>query len=103
GDGTDQLPGYVGIAGLTFDEERKEWIIEEVREASPAKRAGLRQGDVILKVADVEPTDLDSLIDPIRQTKPGRRVTFRIRRDGTESDVAVWVGVWPFKFVANLE
>jgi uncharacterized protein (TIGR03067 family) len=104
GDGTDQLPGYVGIAGLNFDEERQEWIIEEVRDASPAKRAGLRQGDVILKVADMEVTDdLDSLVEPVRQTKPGRQVTIRIRRDGTESDVAVRVAVWPFKFVANLD
>ncbi|HEV3163012.1 MAG TPA: PDZ domain-containing protein [Isosphaeraceae bacterium] len=103
GDGTDQLPGYVGIARLTFDEEGAVWIIDEVRDASPAKRAGLRKDDVILKVADDEPTDLDSLVDAIRRTKPGRRIVFRIRRDGAESDVSVRVGVWPFKFVANLE
>jgi uncharacterized protein (TIGR03067 family) len=103
GDGMDQLPGYVGLAGLTFDEERKECIIEEVREASPAKRAGLRKGDVILRVADDELTDLDSMVDAVRRTHPGRWLAVRIRRDGTESNVAVRVWLWPFRFVANLD
>src|SRR5262249_28198540 len=103
GDGTDQLPGYVGIAGLTFDEGHKECTIDEVRDAGPAKRGGPRKGDVILKIDDDGLTDLDSLIDVVRETKPGSRLTVRIRRDGAEIDVAVKVGFWPFKFVANLE
>lgn len=103
GDGSDQLPGYVGFAGLSFDEERRECTIEEVRNASPAQRAELKQGDVIVKVANQELTDLESLVDAVRQTNPGGRLVFRIRRDGTERDVTARVGYWPFEFVANLQ
>jgi uncharacterized protein (TIGR03067 family) len=103
GDGSDQLPGYVGLAGLSFDEERQECTIDEVRNASPAQQAGLKQGDVIVKVANQGLTDLESLVDVVRGTNPGRRLVFRIRRDGTERDVTVRVGYWPFEFVANLQ
>jgi uncharacterized protein (TIGR03067 family) len=103
GDGSDQLPGYVGLASLSFDEERHECTIDEVRSASPAERAGLKQGDIIVKVSNEELTDLESLIDTVRKTSPGSRLVFRIRRDGAERDVAVQVGFWPFQFVANLQ
>jgi uncharacterized protein (TIGR03067 family) len=101
-DGSDQLPGYVGFAGLNFDEERHECTIDEVRNASPAQQAGLKQGDIIVKVSNQELTDLESLIDAVRRTSPCGRIVFRIRRDGAERDVTVRVGFWPFEFVVNL-
>jgi S1-C subfamily serine protease len=48
-------------------------------------------------------TDLRSVIDPVRQAKPGSKLEFHIRRDGKEKDVTVKVGILPFAFLVRLE
>jgi hypothetical protein len=47
----------------------------------------------------VEATDLRTVVDTVRQTKPGSALTFRIRRGGAERDVAVKVGIVPFFYL----
>ncbi len=56
--------------------------IESVREGSPAGRAGLRAGDLIVE-ADGEPIrDLVSYSDWLKRRQPGDRVTIRVNRNG---------------------
>jgi uncharacterized protein (TIGR03067 family) len=92
------LPGYVGVA-LRTTEEPKQVVVADVLEGSPARKAGLKKDDVILMVGGAEATDLRTVVDLCRQSKPGSKLTLRIKRDGKEQDVAMVVGVLPFRFL----
>ncbi len=92
------LPGFVGIAVRTTEEPRQV-VVNATLEGSPAKKAGLKKDDVILKVGDGEATDLRTVVDLCRQAKPDSTLTIRIKRDGKEQDIAVKVGVLPFQFL----
>jgi uncharacterized protein (TIGR03067 family) len=102
GEATEGLSGYVGVA-LRFYQDQKEVAVSDLIDGAPAKKAGLRKGDVVLKVGDAAVTDLRSAIKAVQQAKPGTKVTFRVRRDGKERDVTVKAGVLPFTWRALLE
>jgi uncharacterized protein (TIGR03067 family) len=93
--GAENLTGFVGIA-LRADEERKELVLQDVLDGSPAKKAGLMKDDVLVKIGDLEATDLQAVVRQCRQAKPGSELTVRVKRDGKERDVVVKVGVFPF-------
>jgi uncharacterized protein (TIGR03067 family) len=98
----DAGTGFVGVA-LRYGEEKKEVTVADVIDGGPAKKAGLKKDDVVLKVGDGDVTTLRSAVDAVRQSKPGKELTFRIRRDGKESDVAVRVAVVPLPLLLQLQ
>lgn len=59
---------------------------------SPAARAGLQPGDVILKLNDERVTHLGRLPAEIAQMKPGPMVKLEILRAGEKKDVEVTLG-----------
>jgi serine protease Do len=56
---------------------------------SPADKAGLKQGDVIVKVNDTEITERTSLVSALGQHSVGDKVWLTIVRDGKEQTVEV--------------
>jgi aminopeptidase YwaD len=58
-----------------------------VRGGSPADRAGLRAGDVIVAFAGVAVRTLDDLTFALRGRRPGDTVEVRYLRDGREHTV----------------
>lgn len=72
---TDQLAGYFGV---NPDEGA---LIGKVVEDSPAEKAGLKAGDVILKVGDEEIHDTGDVTDAVRSQKPGDEVEVEVMRD----------------------
>jgi membrane-associated protease RseP (regulator of RpoE activity) len=58
-----------------------------VRTGSPAERAGLRTGDVILRFAGVVVRTLDDLTFALRSKRPGDVVGVTFVRDGVETTV----------------
>ena len=58
-----------------------------VRPDSPADRAGLRAGDVIVRFAGVAVRTLDDLVFALRSRRPGDAVEVSYLRDGTERAV----------------
>lgn len=75
-----------------IDANQQGVVIAEVIPDSPAQAAGLRPGDIILRV-EGRPTDSPAaLITAIATTPPGSTATFTLVRDGEPETVPVRVG-----------
>lgn len=61
--------------------------IEEVVESGAAAKAGLKKGDVLLKVNTVEVNSSSRLQEEVGKYKPGDEITLHIRRSGSTMDV----------------
>jgi carboxyl-terminal processing protease len=88
---TEALDGTIIGIGVTVDARAGSHLIISVLDGSPADRAGLRSGELILGVdgARVDRSTTDELIRLVRG-EPGTPVELRIRgRDGTERDVTI--------------
>jgi len=88
--GREVVRGYLGvyITKLTSDmadafglEDTHGVLIEEVQAGSPAEKAGLEAGDVILKYDGKQVTEPGQLQRLVTATDPGTRVTIELWRD----------------------
>ncbi len=66
-----------------------------VQSGSPAAKAGLKDGDIILKVNDTKIDSSHSLSSLVSQFQPGDTVTLTIYRDGKEQQVKVTLAEAP--------
>ena len=67
-------------------------FVEIVHPGTPAATAGLRVGDVILKLEDVTLRDENHLINLISVLPPGRRVRLNVWRDRKPQTIEVAIG-----------
>jgi serine protease Do len=79
-------------AGLT---DTKGAVVEDVLQGSPAERAGLRKGDVIVAVGDQPVAGPPELTRRIAGTAPGTRVQLQVMRDRARQAVNVELGRLP--------
>ncbi|MBF7083896.1 trypsin-like peptidase domain-containing protein [Desulfallas sp. Bu1-1] len=70
-------------------------VVVGVVPGSPAERAGLRQGDVILKVGNETIKDADDLAGRIKKAKIGQKLLLLVYRDRQPVYVTVEVGEKP--------
>ena len=70
-------------------------LVAEVTPDTPASKAGIKQGDVILKVNGDPVDSANSLRLRISQTAPGSSVRLQISRDGKVQDMNVTLGEYP--------
>jgi regulator of sigma E protease len=63
--------------------------IGDVTSDSPAVRAGIAKGDVVLRVDGVAVATWEELAASIRSGTPGRPLAVTVRRDGSERTIAV--------------
>jgi Do/DeqQ family serine protease len=64
-------------------------LVSSVQSGSPAEKAGLRRGDVIVAVNGTSTKDGNALRNEISQLLPGSRVKIDLLRNGTEETVEV--------------
>ncbi len=92
---------YLGIGAQEINAERaKELKLPEVRgvevtrveEDSPAARAGLKQGDVVLQFNGERVEGTEQFVRLVRETPAGRQVTLLISRNGATQTVIAAVG-----------
>lgn len=75
--------------------EAKGALVVTVTSDSPAAEAGLKSGDVILKVGADEVNDMKVLPRLVAEIESGTQVRFEILRDGGEKTLAVTIGRMP--------
>jgi serine protease Do len=63
-------------------EEAKGALVSQVFKDTPADRAGIKQGDVILEFNGKKIEDFGDLPRTVASTPPGKRVTIKVFRDG---------------------
>ncbi|HEV7589676.1 MAG TPA: M20/M25/M40 family metallo-hydrolase [Longimicrobium sp.] len=63
-----------------------------VRAGSPAEKAGIRAGDVIVRMGEMEVHDLQGLTNALRAHKPGDTVPIVLLRDGQRLTVTATLG-----------
>jgi len=88
--------GYLGVSIQNIDEalaeqfglkDRQGAIVGDVVPDSPADRAGIQNGDVIIEFNGQKVNDRDHLRNLVGLTPPGTRVTLKLIRDGKERTV----------------
>jgi len=70
-------------------------VLKGVQRASPAGRAGLEPGDVIVTINGQKVTSSRSMLNQIAQLPPGSNASVRVLRSGKELELPVTVGERP--------
>ncbi len=78
-------------------------LVSGVEPGSPADKAGLKSGDVVLGVNGKEIDQLSELSGAIAAIKPGNSARLQVWRDGSGHDITVTVGELTEQKVATLE
>jgi C-terminal processing protease CtpA/Prc len=92
--------GWLGVSTQSTDADLKKGLdltqdgllVNQVTQDSPADRAGLEKGDVILTYNSRTVTTPEQLRDLVRNTAPGRAIALGIWRDGARKSIDVKVG-----------
>ena len=90
------LRPYIGITGINLDEQTaKKYKLEvgvyikSVEDFSPAEKAGLKAGDVIIKADGKSITTMDELNEIKNSNQIGDTMTLTVNRNGSDKDISV--------------
>lgn len=91
------LRPYIGISGIDLDESTVKRYklstlgvyIQSVQNFSPAEKAGLKSGDIIVKADNKDIKTMNELNEIKNTHEIGETMTLTINRNGTEKDITV--------------
>ena len=69
-------------------------LVEVVHPATPAETAGLKAGDVVLKLEDITIRDENHLINLVSALPANQKVKLGVWRDRRLQNVEVTIGEW---------
>jgi serine protease DegQ len=72
-------------------------LITEVFRGTPADKAGIKLGDILIAVEGSPITDSSSMLNLVAALNPGKQATFKLVRSQQETDVKVVVGRRPLQ------
>jgi len=94
--------GWIGIYLQELTPELKESmdlkestegvLVNGVVESSPAEKAGIEKGDVIISFDGKKTDSIENLTRLVRKTSPGTEVEIQVIRDGDEKDLEITIG-----------
>lgn len=104
--------GYIGVnidevsedlaESFGLDSDRGA-LITKIEEDSPADKAGLKHGDIILKVGDTDILTVSDLLLSVSQETPGTVVDVVISRNGKEQTIPVTLTERPDETARSME
>jgi C-terminal processing protease CtpA/Prc len=114
-----ERPGYLGVNLQTLGDQLADYfkagdnrvLIESVGDDSPAEKAGLKAGDVVLKIDGEEIEEVDDLVSLIRSHKKDDVVKITVLRNGKkktlkatldENEDLFWYGKVGMKHLRDL-
>ncbi len=95
---------FLGISGQTVDPEfakteklpvNEGAYVVETTKGTEAEKAGLREGDVIVKLDTTTIRSMNDLILAVRRKTVGDTVTLSVYRDGKQIEIEMKVGIKP--------
>jgi C-terminal processing protease CtpA/Prc len=94
-----------GWIGIEYDMDAKTGLSSVIRviPGSPAEKAGLQVDDVLLALGGIEINEKNhaALEKARKEWKPGRTVTYTVKRDGSTLQVPIVLGEWPADLLAR--
>ena len=91
----DQIAGAIGL------KDAKGALVATVQDGSPAAKAGVKSGDVILSVNGAEVSDPKAVSRAIADLAPGDKAELAVWRDGKSETMNLTVGKMPGADVAS--
>ena len=88
---TDENRAMLGVVTEEIEGGVK---VTELTEESAAKKAGIKEGDIITKIGDTKIEDPEQLSETVRKHKPGEKVTITVLRDKKEQKITTELGKW---------
>ncbi|RYG48241.1 MAG: PDZ domain-containing protein [Chitinophagaceae bacterium] len=88
--GVDSNRAFLGISS---QESRDGVKIMQVTEESAAEKAGLKTGDIIVKIDDKKIEDPEDVTTTIRKHKPKDKITITYKRDDKEAKAVATLGM----------
>ncbi|HVP36671.1 MAG TPA: PDZ domain-containing protein [Terriglobales bacterium] len=87
---------------MDLDESTSGVLVNGVVEDSPAEKAGLKEGDVVISFDNKKTDSVERLTALVRKTSPGTEVDIKAIRDGEEEDFQVEIGESSLSSLNNL-
>jgi S1-C subfamily serine protease len=93
----ERIERRIGYLGVSFDEEAFEEgaRVQRVAPGSPAEKAGLKTGDLVIEFGEKPVLHFEQLIEDLRATPPGTKVKLKVRRGEEVREVEVELGERP--------
>jgi S1-C subfamily serine protease len=99
--GVSLQPLTPGLAASFAVKDRKGVLISEVTPDSPAARAGLKAGDVVLELNATKVENPGDLARAVGLARPGTETTLRVWRNGAEQTLKVTLAQGPGEAAAS--
>lgn len=97
-----QRPAGRAVLGAVFDSSVPSAVVKEVQPRSPLAAAGVKPGDIILRLGDEETATRDAVAARLRESKPGDKLDLSYRR-GTEEKKTVVVLISESEMLKRME
>ncbi|MEZ6188694.1 MAG: PDZ domain-containing protein, partial [Planctomycetota bacterium] len=88
----NQPRGFLGIMLRRPSAQESRPVIDGVQPGSPAATGGLKNGDVLTRIGEVQIEDTGDLMQALAQYGPGDRVRIEVERGGRGARVEVTLG-----------
>jgi serine protease DegS len=85
------IRGYLGVSVNSTNDTLKGFTVDDVEDNSPAFKAGVKPGDIVYQINNVEINSFTQALDFIAETKPGTTLPFKLIRKKQLLEVSVTI------------